>query len=190
MTTIFSGDTGASAVAANTVGNSQVIDGSLQPTKLAQKLTLATAQNTTSGTSIDFTGIPAWAKKITVMLNGVSTNGASAIQVQLGTSGGIDAAGYTSGSGLAFGTNNTLTYGSTTGFATMSGAANVITGHMVITNTSANTWIESLVATTASGGLSGGGSKTLSGTLDRIRLTTVNGTDTFDAGVINIMYEG
>jgi hypothetical protein len=34
------------------------------------------------------------------------------------------------------------------------------------------------------------GSKTLAGTLDRIRITTVNGTDTFDAGQINILYEG
>jgi hypothetical protein len=35
----------------------------------------------------------------------------------------------------------------------------------------------------------GGGSVTLSGTLDRVRITTVNGTDTFDAGTINILYE-
>ncbi len=37
----------------------------------------ATAQNSTSGTSIDFTGIPGWTKKITVMLNAVSQSGTS-----------------------------------------------------------------------------------------------------------------
>jgi hypothetical protein len=36
----------------------------------------------------------------------------------------------------------------------------------------------------------GGFQVSLSGTLDRIRLTTVNGSDTFDAGSINIIYEG
>jgi hypothetical protein len=34
------------------------------------------------------------------------------------------------------------------------------------------------------------GHVSLSGALDRIRLTTVNGTDTFDAGSVNIIYEG
>jgi len=34
-----------------------------------------------------------------------------------------------------------------------------------------------------------GGSKTLSDTLTQVRITTVNGTDTFDAGTINILYE-
>ena len=35
----------------------------------------------------------------------------------------------------------------------------------------------------------GGGSVTLSGALDRVVLTTVGGTDTFDAGSVNIIYE-
>jgi hypothetical protein len=34
------------------------------------------------------------------------------------------------------------------------------------------------------------GDVALSGTLDRIRITTVNGTDTFDAGTINVSWEG
>ena len=33
------------------------------------------------------------------------------------------------------------------------------------------------------------GSISLSGTLDRVRITTANGTDAFDAGSINILYE-
>ena len=34
-----------------------------------------------------------------------------------------------------------------------------------------------------------GGSKQIVGTLDRIRITTVNGTDQFDAGTINVSWE-
>ena len=48
---------------------------------------------TATGTSVDFTGIPGWAKKITVMLNGVSTNGTSIPVVRLG-SGTVQTTGY------------------------------------------------------------------------------------------------
>jgi len=60
---------------------------------VARPLTLGTAVNTTSGTSIDLTSIPSWVKRITVMLNGVSTNGASIPQIQLGA-GSVDTTGY------------------------------------------------------------------------------------------------
>ena len=46
----------------------------------------------TSGTSIDFTGIPSFVKRITVMLNQVSLSGTSNVCIQLGTSGGVDTA--------------------------------------------------------------------------------------------------
>lgn len=57
---------------------------------LEQPITQGTAQNTTSGTTSDFTGIPSWAKKIIVMINGISTSAVSStFMLQLGTSGGI-----------------------------------------------------------------------------------------------------
>jgi hypothetical protein len=147
-----------------------------------------------SGTSVDFTGIPATAKRITVMFNGVSTNGTSAVQVQLGDSGGVETTGYTSGyTAINSGTGQgTLTTGIPAGFGTTGSAAYVRTGHLFITNISANTWITSgflAYDTTSAGSASVYGSKTLSDVLDRIRITTVNGTDTFDAGTINIMWE-
>jgi len=53
------------------------------------------------------------------------------------------------------------------------------------------TWISSSIL--ASSGTAriniAAGSKSLSAALDRVRITTVNGTDTFDAGAINILYE-
>jgi len=155
-----------------------------------QRLVLATSQASTSGTSIDFTGLPAWVKRITVMFNGVSTSGTSLLMAQLGsgsatTSGYvgtfISSAGVTSGqfsSGFVFSGNN--------------GAADFRNGTLIITNLSGNTWNEmGIVVNTAAAQLSSSaGVVTLSGTLDRVRITTVNGTDTFDAGSINILYEG
>lgn len=154
-------------------------------------LTSGTAIASTSGTALDFTSIPSWVKRITVMFNGVSTNGTSVLRVQIGD-GSISTSGYT-GTTTALvdgGTVNGGNYGG--GFDIRSAvAANVIHGTVVITTLGSNIWVASGVL-----GDSGrvaaytvGGSKTLSGTLDRVRITTVGGTDTFDAGSINILYE-
>jgi hypothetical protein len=152
------------------------------------------SQATTSGTSIDFTGIPSWVKRITVMLNGVSTNGTSFRVIRLGTSGGIVATGYQSGA-FSGGSANQYT-NSTTDFVLTYGfnstAAATMYGAFTITNLSGNNWILSgTYAEPAAYGVGGscGGSVTLSGTLDRLRLTTQNGTDAFDAGSVNILYE-
>lgn len=156
----------------------------------------ATAQNSTSGTSIDFTGIPSGVKRITVMFNGVSTNGSSVIVVRLGTSGGVVATSYVGASGGFISTGQAVGYYST-GFALESdgNATRVYNGNMVISNISGNTWTEShamgLSATEGGGArvCNGGGYQSLSGALTTVRITTVNGTDTFDAGSINILYE-
>lgn len=155
---------------------------------LPQALTQGTAQNSTSGTSIDFTGIPSWAKRITVMFNGVSTSGTSNIQMQIGTlAGGFETTGYAS-----TGWDSTIAT-STTGFLVSGSvaAANVRSGAMVLTNVSGNTWVNAgvLCRTDVGTGAHASGTKTLAGVLDRVRITTVNGTDTFDAGSINILYE-
>lgn len=151
-----------------------------------------TAVASTSGTSIDFTSIPSWVKRITVMLNGVSTNGTSNPQIQIG-SGSVDTTGYNSFSSFQ-GTSVTISYSLTSGFSIGGqGAGNILYGSVVFTLIGSNTWIQSLSGGLNGSGtpysLSGGGSKALGGTLDRVRITTVNGTDTFDAGSINILYE-
>lgn len=149
---------------------------------------------TASGTTVDFTGIPSWAKRITVMINVVSTNGASVPLIQIGDSGGIENTGYDAG--LTFGTQAASHYyASTVGFPlSTSGhlATWIFSGSYTLTNITSNTWVGS--GTIFLGGAAvvtgaAAGTKTLSATLDRIRITTVNGTDTFDAGTINIMYE-
>ena len=145
----------------------------------------------TSGTSIDFTGIPSWVKRITVMLNGVSTSGSSELLIRIG-SGSIETTSYASVAGYAGGGNTTGATSSTAGFILTSslGASSTFSAVVTICNQTANTWSEGFSASYATVCGFGNGYKALSGVLDRIRLTTINGTDTFDAGSINIMYEG
>lgn len=162
------------------------------PTMLTQPLTLATAQNTTSGTSIDFTGIPSWVKRITVMLNGVSTNGTASLLLQIGDSGGIENSGYVGNSVTTDSGGNTAGTTTTSGFIWYSNsAAYAQSGLWTIVNMSGDTWIASHTGYQQSTNITSGTSvKTLSASLDRVRFTTTNGTDTFDAGSVNIMYEG
>lgn len=152
-------------------------------------LTLGTAQASTSGTAIDFTGIPSWVKRITVMLNGVSLSGTSNLLIQIG-SGSVQSTGYVAG---ATQSNNATVQTSTAGFVLTSGlvASSAIYGNIALTLVTGNTWSSGGVLwNTSNAGHTNAGSVSLSGALDRIRITTVNGTDTFDAGTINIMYEG
>jgi hypothetical protein len=155
-------------------------------------LVSGTAVASTSGTSIDFTGIPAGVRRITVIFNGVSTNGASNMQIQLGDSGGVETTGYLSNASTISGGATSVSY--TTGFG-LEGTARVATqttsGLATICNLSSNTWVANgtlaMVDSTTTRIFAG--NKDLSATLDRIRITTVNGTDTFDAGSINILFE-
>ena len=145
-----------------------------------------TVSGTITVVGVDFLNIPSWVKRITVMFNGVSTNGTYAVQVQLGA-GSVTTSGYSSGS-----TSGTVNVTSTTGFLVTNStlAANLTYGNITITNISGNNWIYSgAVFQYSSYGTVSGGGVSLSGTLDRIRITTFNGTDTFDAGSINILYE-
>jgi len=144
---------------------------------------------TASGTAHDVTGIPSWVKRITVMLTGVSTSGTSFPQVQLGA-GSIETTGYISESSFTAAT--TSAGSSTTGFHSNSSGAGINrTGAYQIIKVSELAWNATHnLGDPAVGTFQGGGSKTLTGTLDRIRLTTVNGTDTFDAGSFNLLLEG
>jgi len=170
-------------------GNILGTDGSGNLSWVNGRMVQGTAQNSTSGTSIDFTSIPSWVKRITVMFDGVSTNGTSPICIQLGDSGGIETTGYNGGS-----TNQTPSYvANTVGLNINAGttAAAQIMGHAILTNISGNTWVLSSGSQISANNITAaGGSKATSATLDRVRITTVNGTDTFDAGSINILYEG
>lgn len=180
-----------------TMAANQTVTGNLSVTGtlsasggVSGSLTRATAQASTSGTSIDFTSIPSGVKRITVMFSGVSTNGSSNLLIQIG-SGSVTTSGYVSSSATVVNASGSSGGTSTAGFiAQLGSAANIIYGQMVITNITSNTWVSSHShGYSVAAASTGGGSIALGGVLDRIRITTTNGTDTFDAGTINIIYE-
>lgn len=158
-------------------------------------ITLATLQNSTSGTSIDFTGIPSGTKQITVMFNLVSTSGTSGSMIQIGDSGGVENTGYTSVRSFDdSGASLNIAGGGTTGWDTSDpgSAANQRTGvfHLYLMDSSTNTWqITYRIAfmNTANRICAGVGTKALSATLDRVRITSVT-PDSFDLGKVNIQY--
>lgn len=169
-----------------------VADNSVTPAKLTQKLTLGTSVNSTSGVAIDFTGIPGWVKRITVAFNSVGLSSTSHILVQLGA-GSFETSGYSARSNAYNQGSGTTGVNSSAGFPIhIADAAAGISAHLVLTNVSSNVWVSSHCGTKgdAASVINGGGTKSLVSTLDRIRISTISGTDTFDAGSINILYEG
>lgn len=150
-----------------------------------------TAVASTSGTFIDFTSVPSWVKRITVMFSGLSTNSTSGLIVQLGA-GSITTSGYNGACSTTAGSQNP--FSTTVGFLVNNNmdAANARSGSVILTYLGSNIWTEIGNIFPNAGGTLGcisGGQVTLSGTLDRIRITTQNGTDVFDAGTVNILYE-
>jgi hypothetical protein len=184
---VLSGDTSGSitlaapAVAGSTTQTLVNVTGTLAP------IVSGTAVASTSGTSVDFTGIPSWVKRITVMLSAVSTNGTSLLQCQIG-SGSVTTSGYAGGY-----SRGTTAASATSGLIIQAApaAASTYYGSVVFYNLTGNTWLGSSNTITANSDAAtlGNASVALSGALDRVRITTVNGTDTFDAGTINILYE-
>ena len=174
------------------MGMSTIIDGSASVTINSGAIlgiTSGTAVASTSGTSIDFTSIPSWVKRITVMFSGVSTNGTSIIQLQLGTgSTSYTTSGYVGGAWFANTTNLTVTTGLP--ISASGAAARIYSGIMTLTNMGSNMWAAAgtFFDTTQNASI-GASAVTLSATLTAVRITTVNGTDTFDAGTVNILYE-
>jgi hypothetical protein len=153
-------------------------------------ITSGTAVASTSGTSIDFTSIPSWVKRITVMFNEVSGSGTSNLLMQLGTgSTTYTTSGYLSSASAISSAVSTVS--ATTGFVLLTDIATFVnSGHYVLTNISGNIWIGSgMVKDQTTHMTLGAGSVTLGATLTAVRITRVNGTDTFDAGSINILYE-
>jgi hypothetical protein len=157
---------------------------------VSTNIVTGTSQATTSGTSITFSSIPSWVRRITVILNGISTSGTSQILIRIG-SGSVTSTGYSSQSSLVYSATGMVTQ--TTGFAVFQdNSAYTTYGNITLTNPTGNTWIASgtgINSTSTPFCWLMGGTVALSGVLDRVVLTTVNGTDTFDAGSINILYE-
>ncbi len=152
-------------------------------------LQMLTAQSSGSGTTVDFTGIPLWAERITVLFSGVSTNGTDNILVQIG-SGTFTTSGYVSTSARVKDSASVIVDSSTSGFVCRAGASDrTMSGALTIIQISTNIWVSNHTAkVNTDEAVFGGGNVTLSGSLDRVRIT-LTGSNTFDAGTINVMYE-
>jgi len=144
-----------------------------------------TVAATTAGQTVTFGSLPSWVKRITVMLDSVSTDGTEELQVRIGDSGGIETTGYVSTA-----SNYTGVSTSTTGFFITNGiaAANQSSGTIVVSKLSGNIWVASGNVNHGSFVSSSSGIKTLTGTLTQIQLRT-SGSDNFDNGQVNITYE-
>jgi hypothetical protein len=205
--TVADGGTGASSITANSVilgngtsalsgnlvapgtsGNVLSSNGTTWQSAAPNKLTPSTEQATTSGTSKTFSSIPSWVKRITIIFNEVSGNGASNLQVQIGA-GSTTTTGY-----ISTGLNISGTGGagsSTSGFYIRADDSSYISsGTMTLVNISGNAWISNHLMKTSTSQLAlGAGSVSIGGTLDRVVISFANGTDAFDAGSVNIFYE-
>lgn len=153
--------------------------------------TAGTAATISSGTSVPFTGIPSTAKRVILVFSGVGTGGTSILQAQVGsgsfsTSGYNGLVNYMGGGALA---QANLSSGIL--FYNSNSSANRYHGRVTFNLISGNLWefdsqvgaSNSVYASTAAGSI------TLAGALDRIQLTTANGTDVFAAGTANVTWE-
>jgi hypothetical protein len=164
------------------------------------KIVRGTSTPTTSGTGVGFTGIPSWVKRITLLLDGVSTNGTSGVMAQIG-SGSYTTSGYSNGYTVFAASSGASAVGGTaptTGFGIggLSTVASTLSAILILNNITGNVWASFSTAARSGGTTAQNGLQnfvyapfTLGGALDRIQITSVNGTDTFDAGSVNIMYE-
>jgi hypothetical protein len=185
------GTSAPQAVAPSTSGNVLTSNGTTWTSVAgAYVLTNGTTQASTSGTSIDFTSLPSWVKRVTVMFSGVSTNGSSVPQIQLGTgSTTYTTTGYLGASFAS--TNATTNFNTGALISPDNGAVNIYHGSVIISTLGSNIWVfQGCLGRSNSADASFmGGQISLSAVLTAVRITTVNGTDAFDAGSINILYE-
>jgi hypothetical protein len=154
-----------------------------------QRMFLETAKATTSGSTVEFTGIPSWSRKITIMFNNLSPTNSDNLLIQLGTSSSYETTGYFCSSTRCAGSVSTVTYSNSFGIQLASGNDNLC-GNLILTTVSTNTWIASWTIGSSMTALTyfGGGSKTINSTLTRIQIALT--TPTFDGGSVNILIEG
>lgn len=149
-----------------------------------------------SGVAVNFSGIPAGTKRVTIMVAALSTNGTSGLALLLGDSGGLETTGYGGSCAVVANGAATVAVNSATQFVvTPSGtsAAAALNGSITLTllEPSVHTWaVSGVIGYSGTGSVAIiGGQKSLSSALTQLRLISANGTDTFDQGVFNISYE-
>jgi hypothetical protein len=180
---------GASAAPSWTTISTTPANGSITPEKLSQPTTFSST--TASGNIVEFTGVPSWVRKIIVAIANASTTSQGSYDLQLGHSGGYETTGYTGISTAITGTNQSsnATLSSSFSAGGQTNGSQTRRGSFELVNVSGNIWqCGGIFSTTPDNHLRiFSGHKTLSGTLDRVRVI-LGSSDTFDAGNISIMY--
>jgi hypothetical protein len=175
------------------LGTSPTISGAVLTSIASSVITNGSLQSPTSGTTVSLsTSIPSWARRITVIFNGVTQDSTSPLILQIGA-GSYITTGYISLCsvvGTSVGTT-APTNGFGVNFPTA--ASETLFGSVTLCLQTANTWVESGVTMRQSAGTyatyQSAGVLALSGALDRIQLTTVGGSANFTGGNINIQYQ-
>jgi len=162
------------------------------------KIVRPSVQTPSAVTSVDFTSIPSWVKRITILMNGLSTSGTSDLSVRIG-SGSFVTSGYVGSSSVILQNSSVAGgAGATTAFTVGGYSVNTctISGVATLYNITGNVWNYACTVTRNGGTTAQNGVQTtvyiplsLGGVLDRVQLLAVNTTDTFDAGSVNILYE-
>lgn len=185
--------TGAGVVARLGIGTARqvlAVNSGATAAAWSDKITLAAEQASTSGTAITFGSIPAGVKKITVMLNGVSTNGTSAYLIRLGDAGGLEATGYVGTCSTEAGAMTTYDTGFMIASAPQAAATYTGVFTLYLQDAANFTWngMGMLARSAAANLFTSTGSYALSAELTQLAITSVT-PDTFDAGAISIQYE-
>jgi hypothetical protein len=191
---VISGDTsGAITVSAPAVSgtNTLTLQAATATSAINQSNTAISNPTSPASANIDFT-IPSWVKRITVMFSGVSLSASANMLIQLGVSGTPETSGYTSVGNVTTAAG-VAQVTSTAGFIIYVGTASyLLNGAVRLHNITGNTWVADGVlcnTTTQNYTAFVAGSKALAGVANMVRITSTS-TDTFDAGTINILYEG
>jgi len=164
-----------------TITNPDGVAGNVDLSVTTGGVSAATAAS--SGTAVDpVLTIPATATRLWIMFDAVSLNGTDDLLVQIGDSGGIENTGYVSGS-------RETASSSTAGFILFMGnATRAAHGVMELVKGAGNQWFAHHAVYTPTICSAGGGTKTLSNTLDRVRIIP-SGANSFDgAGTITVRW--
>lgn len=173
---------------------SPTITGASMSSMSSSVLTAMTLASPTSGTTLDFTGIPSWVKRVNVIFTGLKYSASCDPMIQLGYGATTyQASGYLGMVGDYASGSNSYTTGigmvNTSSYTT----SNAIHGRveLFLINPASNIWVANVGCGLSGSGQGGAGafSVTLSGTLTAIRVTSVAGTATFTTGSVNVFYE-
>jgi hypothetical protein len=190
---IAAGGVGATQLASDAVTTAKILDANVTPAKLSQPFTAIGSQSAT-GASITFSGIPSWARRVTIVLDSLLMATSDTPIIQLGTSGGAETTNYASTAVAANG-GNVNKYDPSfgvpgPGFVLTGSSGTTNTGQIVLSHIGGNVWV-------AFGNVGGyalnnvyvmTGRKALAAALTQVIIKSQFGANLL-SGAVNVFYE-